>query len=391
MKKLILYSGFFRFPDGDAAGHRVKGIGRLLNALNYQVEFIGISESTDSETARWRELDGFRYCSIPRSAGRWGWLGRIDGLIHRVCQEIHQQRSTLKAVILYNAPAWICREVQACASKFGLPVIGDITEWYSPRQFKGGVFNPFFFDNEIRMRYSCRAMGHIIAISDYLESYYSRSCSVVNLPPMIDLAEEKWRRSEASAVREQNSFQLGYAGTPGRKDNMELLLAAMLALKQKDGILVILNLYGPVATDLLQVLKRKNLLRLLSEQIVFHGRVTSRELPGLLQMNDFTFLFRPVKRYSTAGFPTKFVESMAAGVPVIANLTSNLGRFLQNGKNGIVIDGEKIEQALRTACALTDAERSSMRENAYQTAVHSFDYRNYIASMTKFMSSLPSV
>ncbi len=38
-----------------------------------------------------------------------------------------------------------------------------------------------------------------------------------------------------------------------------------------------------------------------------------------------------------AGFPTKFVESLGAGCPVITNYTSDLDLYLKNGFNGFVV------------------------------------------------------
>ena len=81
-----------------------------------------------------------------------------------------------------------------------------------------------------------------------------------------------------------------------------------------------------------------------------------------------------------AGFPTKFVESLACGVPVIANLTSDLARFLRDGQEGLVCSGYSaadFSEVLERASKLRSSELTEMRQAARRTAESAFDYRNY--------------
>ena len=57
---------------------------------------------------------------------------------------------------------------------------------------------------------------------------------------------------------------------------------------------------------------------------------------------------RDDNRVTKAGFPTKFVESISAGVPVITNKTSDLEYHLKNGENGFLL-GNNIENDLKIA------------------------------------------
>ena len=59
--------------------------------------------------------------------------------------------------------------------------------------------------------------------------------------------------------------------------------------------------------------------------------------------SDFTILLRPVSRFSLAGFPTKLAESMACGVPIIGNLTSNIGDYVHKGVEGVLVANETPE------------------------------------------------
>ena len=386
MRQRIIYAGNFRLPDFDAAAHRVHGIGKVLREIGYQVDFIGISEQVGNSKELWRTFDQFRFLSVNRSAGRLGGIARIDTMARLLTDEIAASAGELACVILYNSPGKICRTVLREAGKYAIPVVGDVTEWYSSHQLPGGFLNPFFYDGELRMRFFWPQTGNIIAISDFLEAYYHSSCQVINIPPLVDLAENKWHIR--SAVPETTAvLQIGYAGTPGRKDNLELLLRAIEELKHEK-LHIVLNLYGPSIKDLEKVLEDVSLLDKLQDRLIFHGRIPHEQLLTRLQKNDFTFLYRPLLRYAMAGFPTKFVESMAAGIPVIANLSSNIGRFLKDGWNGIIISGDDLTTALKQACSYSPEQLRWMRNNARRTAEESFDYRVHTARLATFMTSL---
>ena len=64
------------------------------------------------------------------------------------------------------------------------------------------------------------------------------------------------------------------------------------------------------------------------------GRVPRPVVLQTLQETDFTVLIRDASlRYAKAGFPTKVVESLMSGTPVICNLSSDLDEYLVDGEN----------------------------------------------------------
>jgi glycosyltransferase involved in cell wall biosynthesis len=111
------------------------------------------------------------------------------------------------------------------------------------------------------------------------------------------------------------------------------------------------------------------------------------DVPGLLAQCDFMPLLRPNQRYAEAGFPTKVVESLAVGVPVVANLTGDLGEYLLDGENAFVAENWSVEAfvgAARRAWAARD-RWSAMRDAARGTAQRSFDYRAHAENLGRFV------
>ena len=69
------------------------------------------------------------------------------------------------------------------------------------------------------------------------------------------------------------------------------------------------------------------------------------------------------------------------GTPVFCNLSSDLGLYLKDGENAVLIHGhdpEDVKNAAQKALLLSPEERQSMRQQARETALKHFDYRNYI-------------
>jgi glycosyltransferase involved in cell wall biosynthesis len=104
-----------------------------------------------------------------------------------------------------------------------------------------------------------------------------------------------------------------------------------------------------------------------------------------LKKSDFTVLLRSeTARNTKAGFPTKVIESISTGTPVIMNYTSDLVSFFHDGKECIQVKGYTAKafcDALRQALSLSKEERIQMSENAKGLACKFFDVSSYYKEM----------
>jgi glycosyltransferase involved in cell wall biosynthesis len=118
----------------------------------------------------------------------------------------------------------------------------------------------------------------------------------------------------------------------------------------------------------------------------------SREkVKGFLRGADFSVLYRPIERYAMAGFPTKFVESFSNGLPVLANLTSDLQWYLIDGFNGFISNGysvESIEITIEKALKSRKEDRIKMKENAKNSAKQYFATNNFSSKFQSFFENL---
>lgn len=384
-KPWIVYVGPFAFPEGGAAARRILGNAQSLVAAGYQVLILSGQTADDDEVHPF--ADGIFLAStserdaehLPNALRLARYIGM--GVKSRRWLEAFGARPD--AVILYSGYMPFILQLKGWCRKWRTPLIFDAVEWYtaaSPLRF---LVSPYLWQTEFAMRVLTRGVDGIVAISRFLEAYYAAACVPVRrVPPTLDVAAVV--PGEGSG---DGPLSLVYAGTPGQtKDQLNEIVAAVLAL-DRHGDRVLLNVYGPTADE---VLTLRALSGRAAAAVVAHGPVTHAAALRAVGQADFSVLARRPDRVSTAGFPTKFVESMAVGTPVIANLTSDLDEHLIDGVNGLVCDdhyAEAFQRALERALSLPACARARMRAASRHTAEKTFDYRRHTLGLRQLVEN----
>ena len=394
----VLYVGNFCFPNGDAGGLRVQRIGKALREAGYQVAFAG------SETGREEDRQpdgGFRYqgfAYVPEKnqrTARWKFIDYHPQVILQNLMGTTTMRrlramdlSATGAIIAYHGSSLLLYRLQSFCRKRRIALLTDCTEWYDPWHLPGGPLGPICWDSEIRMRWMQPRIGRVIAISSFLEQdCRRRGCAVLRVPPLVDM-EELAHHAAQPPRPEDGVLRLVYSGSPAKKD---LLGNAIRGLHQvrAGGAAVELHVVGAKSHVVAACLaKDARLLDELGNAVVCHGRVAQPEAMNLVAQADFSILLRPNKRYAHAGFPTKLAESLSLGVPILTNLTSNIGEYVRDGREGIVLNDcspEAFAAAVHRVLEMPHSQWLAMRHNARQRAEECFDYRRYVAPLKKFL------
>ncbi len=390
----IAYTGIFRFPTGDAGAARVLGIAQALRYAGQEVVFFGLEKQArieDRQEEGSYQYQGFTY--VPPSVKGNSQLARLQRLWGQSTGSLMLNRiknwglSRFDAVIAYQASSPLLFQLKKLCQDHGVACLCDVVEWYDPNHALGGALGPFRWDSELRMRVVQPEIGWIIAISSYLESYYqNRGCRSIRVPTLLNLDDPLWRPADSMAC--DGSMRFVYAGQPGKKDLLGNILKGA-SIARHSGLNVVSELVG-VTRQQLQVSlgpSYDNILRSLGQSLVLHPRVQRTEVPSILGTADFVPLLRPDRRFSHAGFPTKIVEALSLGVPVICNLTSDLGLYLKDGYNAILCENESssaFASALLRAASLKE-NWPLMRDSARCTAEQHFDYRKYVTVLNKFI------
>jgi len=392
--KWIAYVGPFKYGRSNAAAHRVHGVARSLTNIGYDVVIgSGDSEPVEPTLLETGEDQGNLYhiglgevpppgASVLTKVGTW-----FVTLGTRTVQWLERQNTKPSHVIVYTPhAAFVSRLLQWCRRN-NVAMIVDVVEWYDSWHVQGGPLGPFNISTKFAMRVLNSQSDGIIAISSYLVDYYKgRGCKVTRVPPTLDVKNAEF--SASVGQRLDYAIKLAYAGTPGKKDLLDHMLEALLAL-DPEGRQLRLAVAGPNPTDVLALpALRSRGFSSVPPCVEVLGYLPQGQALDLVRMAHFLPLLRPGKRYAQAGFPTKVVESLTVGTPVICNLTSDLGLYIHDGAEGLVCQDHSVRafsEALERALRLTDGDYRQMRQSARARAERSFDYRLFGGPLSDFL------
>lgn len=395
-KGTIVYVGGFELPDKNAAAHRVFANSKLMSSMGFKVVLCGINKSKldNNIDTKKRIIDEFDVWerSYPDSSFAW-----LDYLVNpkRIISIIRRYED-VKAVICYNYQAIQMEMIRRYCKKNNINIISDTTEWYGG--YNGNILLKIIksIDTNIRMRYINRRVDALILVSEYLKKYYENNDSIV-IPTLIYKKENVKPRYNLATAK-----IISYAGVPfnlGKKlndrslakDRLDIAIELLYGVMKK-GIPFIFNIYGLTKDEYLQVLPDdKNIIKEMDGWIFFHGRMGNNQIQEVLSQSDFTILIREDNLTTKAGFPTKFTESINFNVPVITTDTSDLSRFLVEGKNGYFINLEKYNSDLNNLCSILSKDSLQIREMkdyCYQTNI--FSIENWETDLSCLMQRLLS-
>lgn len=386
MKGTIAYVGPVDFPNGGAAARRMLGNAQSLMAAGYQVH-IGSGQLPSSPDEKAYEYKGVTVHSLgERTAETYPKL--IKHLMYitmgnKTKAWLENLSPKPDAVILYSGYSPYFMKLQPWCKQNKIPLIFDAVEWYEASHQLLGNLSPYQLNIEYSMRYLSLKSKNTISISSYLDSYYKdNGCNSIIVPPTLDV---KAITPNLQTVN-NDKLTIGYTGTPGKKDLFNNYLEAILTFDPK-GEHINFVVAGVNEDDLLKypaITDRG--FKSLPSSITCLGFVSQDIAINLIKTADFSVLLRPQQRYANAGFPTKVVESLTMGTPVITNLTSDLGNYIHDYEEGIICDDHSAESlciALRKAVQLDKEQLAAMRKKARKQAENSFDFRLY---KNKFLS-----
>ncbi len=181
-----------------------------------------------------------------------------------------------------------------------------------------------------------KRINGVFVISNSLRSYYISKGIVpskVNISNMfVDVS--RFQNLEKTS----NRHYVAYCGTVSyKKDGVEDLITAFAEFHKSnpDFYLYIIG-RGQTQTILSELKELARTLDILPF-VVFTGRVSPDEIPSLLYNAEILALARPDNLQAQNGFPTKLGEYLATGNPVVVTNVGEIGAFLKNKENALLV------------------------------------------------------
>lgn len=381
----LLILTFNKYPEGDAGAVRQHSFAKLFSAIGFDVTVIGMGEHTAFKE---QIYDGIPYLSF-RHIGK-NYASKVKNiLLYKKNLKSYLRKDSADVIMVVDIPFHALLWVKKHAKKNKICLLHDSVEWYSPEQFRLRSFDPSYIMKHLYNTKWIDKSFKVIAISNYLEKHFtSRGLQAVRVPVIFDTEKAAHRKSNAIG-----KLTVLYAGSPGKKDYLKEVIEGFCLLNEEELNNVKLKIIGADRTQLIKLCGvSKQAINKLGEHLLTLGRLPRDEVLKQLEEADFTVLLRsPEQRYAKAGFPTKVVESLASATPVICNITSDLGDYIKDGENGIIVDGCSAEAfcgAIRKALKLSESEKTQMQKNARKTAENSFDYRKYAQLLSKLIKGV---
>ena len=379
----VLICGLLNTPNGDAGALRQHKLAIMCHALGHEIMVVGLGKSNGMNQM---SIDGITYISLREGAGNV----RDKVMSHlRYWKRLKIVMSSfLPDVIIMDdlGPSKTIKLKQYCRAR-QIRLIHDSVEWYSPEQFKHGKFSLGYIRKDVLNRFLIDKTCGVIAISRYLEDHFkAKGCRCVRIPIVITEAD----LCKAKDLPE-DKVVFTYAGQPGKKDYLHVMLDAFALLPSELLQRVVFNIVGCTKEQMIAAEISSEVLNKLENQLVIHGRVSHDEVLRILMRTHFTLLMRsPEQRYAKAGFPTKVVESLSRSTPVICNLTSDLGEYLEDGENALLVEGcgaHSLQQQLCQAIGVSNRQRINMCWKAHDTAGERFIYTKYQTVLNELIES----
>lgn len=377
----VLICGLLKTPNGDAGALRQNKLAIMCRELGHEPLVVGLGTSNGMKH---ESIDGITYVSLREGAGNV----RDKVMSHlRYWKRLKKEMAAYRPDVIIMDDLWLAKTIklkQYC-KRNKIRLIHDSVEWYSPEQFKHGKFSMAYIRKDVLNRFLIDKSCGVIAISRYLEAYFkSKGCQCVRIPVVIteaDLCKEK--------DLPEDKIVFTYAGQPGKKDYLHVMLDAFALLPDNMLQRVVFNIVGCTKEQMIAAGINEEVLEKLNKQLVIHGRVSHEGVLHILKGTHFTLLMRsPVQRYAKAGFPTKVVESLSRSTPVICNLTSDLSLYLGDEVNALIVEEcnpQSLYQQLAKAITMNHEQRVIMCNNARELACKHFMYTIFLHSFQEMM------
>ena len=390
----VVYVGNFFFPDGNAAGKRVWGNLEAVKDAGFNAVCLCFRKETGNKSIEKSSYAQIDLYTIPYTSGFKRLKNGFPKHVFRKVLEKYEHNTI--ATIMYNSlgtTEFNSYVIQEC-HKRGINVYYDIADYFDvPHK-----------TNRLRYYMKKRELNHLtgkvlpacdgwITISYFLKNMMPNPDKSIVVPPLsVSKAvytqgnKDKCIISYATYIVDENRPISEW------KDRVDIYIDVFIKLKEYVRRCPCeLHLLGFFKDDLLKMFPKEirgvyeERLKSLGNTVLFFGPMANKKVQEHIQQSDFTILFRDDKTSNNAGFPTKISESISLGVPPITNITSDIGYYIQDGVNGVVVTKLDDIQGIaeKIANTINHGVQDDLRRGTLNTT--DFYYKTYTKRFRDFL------
>ncbi len=404
----IVIAGHFEYPTGSAAASRIRHFARGLTECGHRVHVISmtLAQSGDSaevshdgwcmhDTVPYAHAGGVRTAHLRRSAVRKACarLSSWRRALHEAKARIAglDRTTGVDVLIGYSNMGFGFHGLMPFCRRRQIPVVRDVVEWLGPESFHGGAKNPLYWNAQLSFRWTVPKSDGVIGISKFIVENFSKlGLPTLRVPAIIDPAAFEHLAPPPPGDADR-PFQLSYLGNMNHRDGPFLMIEAIRQLLA-EGHDVLFNIIGntdpiPAARQARMRVEADALLR---ERVIFRGRVSDDEVKHRLFTSDALIFTRTSGRASRAAFPTRLPEYLVSGRPVISSNVSDIGEYLRDGKEIVLVkpdSAEALAEGIRRLLQMPDRGRS-LGLAGKRRCGEVFHYASRSAQISAFLEAL---
>ena len=392
----ILFCGDVPFPRGVAGSNFSLCTAKLFREAGYDVIYIGLDSAVEDVTDPDSGLfiyEGIKYTTV---AGGSGYKGTLNVKLLsgrnavKKLRELGACRDDI--IVTYGTNSAYLRPVLGFAKKRNIKTVSMSCEWHLPMQYRLGKMDIRYISSNTSFEKLIPGSKNVIVVSKLIESRYrEKNCHILRMPMLLDEESSKDDFVDRKLQKGERR-NIVYAGDPGRKDDLCTVLKGISLLDKEEREKMKFHWVGlGKEASKAKMGQDGYLLDELSDCVETYDRMDLKELMTFYKDMDFLALARNDNRISNAGFPSKVPEAMLQGIIPVINRVGDVPSYLHDGEDAFIFeknDAESFLTALKRIIGATEEDIYKMRCAACENARKSFEYHQWIDTMTEFMKNL---
>ncbi len=366
--KVIFYIAHIELPDINALAHRVLANCIALREAGYKPVLIGYSKdkntSKDIRETHFK-VNGFDCFNVPYPISNMDWVK--DTVTYKKFTDLISDYFSegVHSIVCCSIGSTNFYGLMKFAKKHGIHMVSDTEDWFE--YFVGNIIRRTYkkLDEEIYVKILKPKIKNVITISKFLYDYYTKeyNCNCVVVPSLTVSTDKRFQN--LPEYINDGVLRYVYSGNPGyksRKDRINWCVKAFAKLAPSHAKF---DIYGISLDDFIELFPEDEVAAR-DEKITFHGFCDNKTCLEAIARADFSVFARIISQSTLAGFPTKFSECLAMGVPSVTTPTSDLKDYIINGVNGYISEDatyESFEKAFAESCRVTEEQITEIHKN----------------------------
>lgn len=370
--------------DSTAGGQRTISDAICLSNLGYDVYlsgFINSKKSAPISGIKYRPWSSYRGKNIIK---KFFWFGSSKHISDSVL-EINKH---IDVIVVYSvlSIAQIKFIIRYC-KKYNIKLVFDVVEFQNFVQQTFRSFFTYYLPNMYINKIAIKKEHYVIAISEYLFDFFSKKGIRTIKLPFVNMAVTESTCKKINKLENIRIFL--YAGSPGKKDNLFYMINAYSNLSSADLKKSRFVIAGPDSKLLYKIGITPALIEKCQGSLILINKLPFSELEKIYFLTDFSILYKNSHmRHAKADFPSKVSQCLSYGIPLVANMSSDLKYFLSNSYNSVICESKNIDEFTKTISRAINYNNDSisiLKKNALKTAKECLSVNQGVAAFKELL------